>query len=546
FYRVPDETVVSPEEQYYRELSATGALSATAPLSGSLRRNFIQTDDFYADRVPTAWRGRLLFVPDLAVGRLVETPSDMLRYLDAAAATEYTIDAAPDGAKALVTGYPFVDDEAQTFANQLQQFGFKPGGQPELETLISRSIANAWNVETLKGVWLGGAAAQHQLAVFDGHFTHNTLIAADGSVLRADQLPSVTNYFNNALLFALGCHSGLSATDGSFGANGPDDDFAQMVLQHGGTWLGNTGYTYADPYTIGYSQRLAQWFVAQIGRPVSDTLGYAGASLGDSVARAKQSYLHELGPSGLSVSDEKALTQLTLYGLPFLRVKVPVPRDVPVPAPVDATGKPPQFTRLITVTNSFTMEQTPDGQIPRVVAQVFDPFANRTTTITSTGQMAPGRPVLPALSYDITLACSLPCTPPEPRGVRLLDATTLPELSSFAPHVTTTVTDPVRLTGANTITREEPGMTAQNVWVPDIPYTYQRLSVISGTEPISSDRLLISPTQFSATDATHGRLRQFETMVFEVSYVRPDPQVLGCGWFQRVCNWFSGKSRVSK
>ncbi|HEX5692331.1 MAG TPA: hypothetical protein VFX76_20085, partial [Roseiflexaceae bacterium] len=182
----------------------------------------------------------------------------------------------------------------------------------------------------------------------------------------------------------------------------------------------------------------------------------------------------------------------------------------------------------------------------RVVAQVFDSFTDKTTTITSTDQMSPGRPVLPALSYDITLACSPGCTPPEPRGVRLLDATTLPELSAFAPHVTTTVTDPVRLTGANAITREEPGMTAQNVWVPDIPYTYQRLSVISGTEPISSDRLLISPTQFSASDATHGRLRQFETMVFEVSYVRPDPQVLGCGWFQRVCNWFSGKSRVSK
>jgi hypothetical protein len=126
---------------------------------------------------------------------------------------------------------------------------------------------------------------------------------------------------------------------------------------------------------------------------------------------------------------------------------------------------------------------------------------------------------------------------------RLKDAVTLAELDGFLPHVTTPVTDPVGLT------KPEPDMISQGIWLPDLPYTFQRTSALSGTEPITSDRLLISPTQFNASHSTTGRLRRFKTMIFEVSYVDPPkaaPQVLGCGILQSLCNWFSGRTSVSK
>lgn len=38
---------------------------------------------------------------------------------------------------------------------------------------------------------------------------------------------------------------------------------------------------------------------------------------------------------------------------------------------------------------------------------------------------------------------------------------------------------------------------------------------------ITSDQLLVYPAQFNATGGDTGRLRRFETMVFEISYVDP-------------------------
>ncbi len=83
FYRIQDETTIANERDYYNELTAMGALNPESPLAGSLFYQFVQTDNFYADRPPTPWRGRALYIPDLASSRLVESPTDIVHYLDA-------------------------------------------------------------------------------------------------------------------------------------------------------------------------------------------------------------------------------------------------------------------------------------------------------------------------------------------------------------------------------------------------------------------------------------------------------------------------------
>src|SRR5262249_42220100 len=91
FYRVPDETVIANEADYAQQLG-TNVLNPAQPLYNSLFYRFVQTDNFYADRKPTPWRGRALYLPDLAIGRLVESPADINRYLDGyVAANSYTI-----------------------------------------------------------------------------------------------------------------------------------------------------------------------------------------------------------------------------------------------------------------------------------------------------------------------------------------------------------------------------------------------------------------------------------------------------------------------
>ncbi len=78
FYRIPDETTLGNEGSY----ADVRAQRPNTALDGSLFYQFIQTDNFYADRVPTAWRSRALYLPDLGVGRLVESPTTIMHYLE--------------------------------------------------------------------------------------------------------------------------------------------------------------------------------------------------------------------------------------------------------------------------------------------------------------------------------------------------------------------------------------------------------------------------------------------------------------------------------
>src|SRR6185295_2169157 len=89
FFRVPDETKISNEGDYYSQLTAANALDTsggganTTRIGGSTFYRRIQTDNYYADRRPTPWRGRGLYLPELAIGRLVETTDDIWQYLKA-------------------------------------------------------------------------------------------------------------------------------------------------------------------------------------------------------------------------------------------------------------------------------------------------------------------------------------------------------------------------------------------------------------------------------------------------------------------------------
>jgi hypothetical protein len=212
---------------------------------------------------------------------------------------------------------------------------------------------------------------------------------------------------------------------------------------------------------------------------------------------------------------------MTLYGLPFIRVKVPSPVKPPDTAPVaipqsvlaGLSDKNPIFTRTIKITNSFSGDA-----VPQVSTTVEDSFRSQAVHIASADQMSQGRPVLPALTYDITLLPSAPGAPvPIPRGVRLRSATTLPDLEGYNPHVTTPVTDQVYPQQ-----QEDPTLRARQLWLPDLPYAIQRTSQhdAAGSENLT-DQLVIAPAQFYATNGETGQLRRFSEMVFEVTYVEP-------------------------
>ena len=266
---------------------------------------------------------------------------------------------------------------------------------------------------------------------------------------------------------------------------------------------------------------------------------YTGPTIGESLAWAKREYLRTAGPGSFGVYDEKVLEEMTLYGLPFIRVKVPSPNNDPYLGVFDPAARPvpenirtlispadPTFTRIVTMTIAapdFPLESVGGDSVPRVKhAEVLDSFApGETIALTGTDLVAAGKPVLPLLTYDLTLTDTKGLsgagdTIPEPRGVRLLSATTLPELSGFNPHVTTITTDTTF-----TQQQDDPNLTVQGQWLPDQPYTFQRTS--DGGQ--YTDKLLVNPAQFWASSARGGRLRRFAQLVFEVNYLDPNSAI---------------------
>jgi hypothetical protein len=192
--------------------------------------------------------------------------------------------------------------------------------------------------------------------------------------------------------------------------------------------------------------------------------------------------------------------------------------------PTNVQNNAGTFTRLITFTNSFAINDFGSDRAPRVISLVKDSFAPATpTTIVGGDQALLGRPMLPILTYDVTLkpnpigGANGPI--PVPRGVRLIEASTLPDLTGFNPHVTTPVTDMVYAQQ-----QDDPAMPnlIQQTWQPAQPFSFQRTQQqISATSVVTTDKLLVDPVQFRPTGAETGLLRRFERMVFEITYVDP-------------------------
>ena len=581
FYRVPDQTAISNESDYYSQLLALpkNSFDGTSALGGSMFYRNIMTDNYYADRRPTAWNGRGLYVPDLAVGRLVERPEDMWSYIDSYTSSPlpapYHVDAGyiskTDTSKngsAMVTGYDFLSDEAAQISTRLESYGF---AQTKATThTLDVLNNNTWDAKALINLWVRSSAAApttvfgndyttqtpHSLMSINGHFTHYSAIPAAGAdVLTAAQMYAPTrsatisayqSYFKRTdmvgrsaasdgatLGWSVGCHSGLSATDEAFAADVPyRADFPQALIKQGGNWIGNTGFGYGDSDLIGYSEKLADLFTVAIGRPVFNPNDeYVGVPIGAALARAKREYVKATGVSAFSVYDEKVIAEATLYGFPFIRVSVPTPvapssqligsYDPPAQAVPDRITTP-VFTRLITFTNDFLPTRAYGGdQVPSVSSKVEDSFKPGAgpLTIGAIDQTLLGRPVLPALSYDITLVDQNSAQGPTdrfvPRGVRLLSAATLPDLSDINPHVTTLVTDTTFPQQ-----QDDPPMGLRGEWQPAVPYAYRTSAQsLPGGATVYSDSLVVNPAQFRADNEEVGTLRRFSRMVFEVSYV---------------------------
>ncbi len=328
FYRYPDQSLLGPEEDYYPPVGGQTASEA------SLRSNYVLGQDEYGAATTISLRASTFPVPALAVGRLVETASDVNTMLAAYAATgDGVVDTT---ASSLVTGYDFIADAADEIRGHLSdgtgtpsQSLITPFGVSHLDTVDDPAVPGndaSWNAAQLRSALL---ASRHDLIFLGGHFSANEALAADFStklVSTEITAPSVpANLFLNSIIFSIGCHAGYNIVDQDRidGVTQPVD-WSQAFASEGASLIAGTGYQYGDTDFIEYSERIYAEFARQL------RVGTGAVSIGEALVRAKQAYLRST--PDIRGLHEKALLESTLFGLPMLSVNLPAGR---LPAELD-------------------------------------------------------------------------------------------------------------------------------------------------------------------------------------------------------------------
>jgi CSLREA domain-containing protein len=384
FARLQDLTTLGNQVAYAGNLVFDGTSNPTAR---AMARGMYLSDSPYGTRFAIPWVGNLVYIPDAAVGRLVEEPDDIQdtiqRFLDDA-------DGQLDPKTAFVTGTDSsiptanaIKQGLQTRATRLNNLD--PNADPySVKTLIDSPTAwtRAQAICRIEGYNRDDCDPTPTDPVdfeppgiisWNAHFDHHRTLAGNGDVgdlfTTEDFADSVRH--DDVVFFTIGCNAGVNVPDIYLSlptAGGEELDWAQAV---DGVFVGNNGFGYGDTTRTAYSERMMQLFAAKLDENI--TLGQA-----DKLSRG--TYWAELG--AVSPYDVKSIQQTTFYGLPFWKVTGNAGTTQPGETVVDD----PQ-TGLPSVTQS----------IPNFV----DPVADRHQTSDGeffTGprtQVTPGKPIQP-------------------------------------------------------------------------------------------------------------------------------------------------------
>ena len=317
--RLIDQTVIGNEQDYLNQ----SFLTAPSATLSSIANGYILTDDYYADETPISWSGSAIYVPDLAVSRLVEKPAEVAGTIQAFIATNGLLSADVG----VVSGYDFMADGAAAVRDVFTAAGMSvTDATPTL-------IGGDWRGS---GLW-DALNAGPIITDLNAHFTHFAGLSAygfgqsvasgsyDDSELitsRAVAAAGGGSLFKSTLVFSMGCHSGLSVPDEQAvtlpadSAVDPALDLPQALMRQGGVYAGSTGYGYGDTVGIAGTEALIGDFARQLVGSAAAGVTPA-ASVGEALAQAKQVYVGAL--SAVTPYEQKSCAEFVMYGMPQYR-----------------------------------------------------------------------------------------------------------------------------------------------------------------------------------------------------------------------------------
>ena len=324
FYRHPDQALLANESNYVPPVADATASQA------SLKLGYVLGQDRYGSEVELSLRSDTLTLPELAVGRLVETPTDVMNMIAAYEATNGLM-ATPQSS--FVTGYDFLEDAAEVVQAELELGIGNPANTlitPQEVSPMDTDNPLLWDADDLRNEFL---TTRHDVVYLAGHFSSFSALAADyQSRMFASEVANSAVDLTNILVFSTGCHSGYNTVNEHGIPNiTVEPDWAQAFAQKGSTLIAGTGYQYGDTDFVEYNERLYRDFALQL------RAGSGPVAIGQALVEAKNVYL--ANTPALRPLHEKSLLEVTLYGLPMMRIDMPEGRnpDLSDPSIVSST-----------------------------------------------------------------------------------------------------------------------------------------------------------------------------------------------------------------
>ncbi|NUM48525.1 MAG: PKD domain-containing protein, partial [Anaerolineales bacterium] len=421
-----------------------------------------------------------LYIPELAIGRLVETPSEI-----STAINHFLEPSSGTVSNALVTGYTFLKDQSLAIVEEISDAGVS----------VTQLIYDGWPAILLEPLLLTDT---NELISLNGHFNHYIFLAGDeDTYLTQAQVDDASTSFAHDLIFTVGCQSGLNLPASQVLPGAESKDFAQVFVQKGAAYIANTGFGYGDMDSISYSELLALKFVQQFGsQPLA---------VGKALMQAKQQFYASVGYTSFGDYDEKAMLEWTLYGFPMMEITLPTlpPAENIYFTSTLQTSSSGYSITLLTVTPPLTspelVTRTINGE-PVVIGNFYQ--------IDHEAQINPGRPIQPRMGIDLDATAVI--SDHTVTGILFLGGTYVDE-PAFNPVISKIVSD--TLSDKNYF---EPPFIPKS-WYPDMMHVLNRLHL----GELISEKLVLIPAQYKATTEITGTERIYTSLDYEINHVPP-------------------------
>ncbi|MEM7535345.1 MAG: pre-peptidase C-terminal domain-containing protein [Chloroflexota bacterium] len=471
FRRVLELDVSQQEEEYASDVTANTTIAA------ALAANMILTDDYYVDVEPDEWDGNDLFLPDYGIGRLLETPEEIIGVID-----QFLAGSVIETENVLVSGYDFVQDSAEIMGTLFEN---------DVLTTDDDLIDDFWLGDDLRDRHLN-ASPRFDIHALNGHATHIANGTPDNRDITATEVANSITDLAGALIFNVGCHGGL---------NDPGLlDLPQAFAQKRVIYVGNTGFGWGGGGII-YSESVMRNFVREL---VRDTQ----AEVGPALQKAKQKYYSR--SRFFDGYDAKVLMQLTLYGLPMVSVTSggTLSDDDPFPSADSSFSPPTAFSDGIS-TGTFSFS----------AAGAFGENQDSNTAESGTFldfdenvEFSAGAPVQPRY-YANAAAPSAG----ELRGVLFLGGV-YSDVVNFDPAIGLAYNEYVEDTAeANFADTAE-----ANGWYPRLPFAARVHQPLSSDAGSREENVIMTLGQF---DATSGTERVYDAMTLNTFYSNSTDQI---------------------